>query len=82
MVLGQPFIAIGMRHYDIKRASRSYSRCGQWTNGMLPHIVFSNNSEYYATDGDSSRSPYAPTNIKTSGITLSRPCWLKRSANW
>ncbi|MBI2592037.1 glycoside hydrolase [Candidatus Saccharibacteria bacterium] len=67
------FIAIGLRHLDIARAQtelRSLLR-GQWSNGMLPNIIFSDGREFHR-DRELCRSyvnPYAPDNVATSGIT-------------
>lgn len=67
------FIAIGLCHLDVERAQTEIHSLlrGQWSNGMLPNIVF--------TDGDNHRrdrqlwrswiSPYAPDDVATSGIT-------------
>ncbi len=67
------FIAIGLRHLDIKRAQAELTSLlrGQWTNGMLPDMIFA--------DGDGARqdrelwrswiSPYAPHDVVTSGVT-------------
>lgn len=67
------FISIGLRHYDIDRAKleiRSLLR-GQWNNGMIPNIVEESNSfGRKATDfWQSWRSPLAPDDVATSGIT-------------
>ena len=67
------FIAIGLRHLDAERAKteiRSLLR-GQWDNGMLPHIIF-NNQTNYARDRNNERgdlNPFAPIGVSTSGIT-------------
>ena len=67
------FIAIGQRHDDVERAKMellSLQR-GQWENGMLPNIIFSDEPHYRA-DRDFWRSwvsPFAPDNVATSGIT-------------
>lgn len=67
------FIAIGLRHLSIERAQtelRSLIR-GQWTNGMIPNMIFKD-SGMYARDAAiwrSDLSVFAPSNIKTSGIT-------------
>jgi hypothetical protein len=67
------FVAIGLRHLDIERAKtelRGLLR-GQWSNGMLPNIIF-DNAKPYRRDRELWRSrvnPYAPTNVATSGIT-------------
>src|SRR5256885_12396028 len=67
------FIAIGQRHYDVERAKMEILSLlrGQWSNGMVPHIVF-NQSDEYRRDQDywrSRLSPFAPDDIATSGIT-------------
>ncbi len=67
------FIAIGLRNYDIDRAKnelRSLVR-GQWSNGMLPNMIFSNDPEYIR-DRNYWRSwvnPHSPDGLATSGIT-------------
>lgn len=67
------FIAIGYAHYDQSRAQqelRSLFR-GQWSNGMLPHIVFTEGAGDYFPGPEfweSWRSPFAPRRPTTSGI--------------
>jgi neutral trehalase len=67
------FIAIGLRHIDIKRAQtelRSLLR-GQWSNGMLPNIIFTS-GKHHRRDRELWRSwvnPFAPSDVATSGIT-------------
>ena len=67
------FIAIGQRHLDLERAQtelRSLLR-GQWSNGMLPNIVFDDGKKH-RRDCQLWRSwvnPFAPTETATSGIT-------------
>ena len=67
------FIAIGLRHLDVERAQkelRSLLR-GQWSNGMLPNIIFSGGKRH-RRDRNLWRSwvnPYAPGKVATSGIT-------------
>jgi hypothetical protein len=64
------FISIGLRHTDIKRAQvelRSLLR-GQWGNGMIPHMVFSQKTKDAKKDR-AQINPYAPDGINTSGIT-------------
>ncbi len=67
------FIAIGLRHISVDRAMaelRSLVR-GQWSNGMLPNIIFSADKQY-RRDRNLWRSwvsPYAPSAVATSGIT-------------
>jgi neutral trehalase len=67
------FIAIGLRHYDTERAKMEILSLlrGQWSNGMVPHMIFSPGREY-KRDHDIWRSwvsPFAPDDIVTSGIT-------------
>lgn len=67
------FIAIGLRHLDIKRAMAELTSLlrGQWSNGMLPNIIF-NKGERYRRDRELWRSyvsPYSPEQVATSGIT-------------
>jgi glycogen debranching enzyme len=67
------FIAIGLRHLDIERAKTELLSLlrGQWSNGMLPNMTFSDKPEF-AADRNAWRSwlsPYAPENVATSGIT-------------
>jgi glycogen debranching enzyme len=64
------FIAIGLRHIDIERAKTELESLlrGQWTNGMIPHIILSPGSR----DRDIERgylSPYSPSDVDTSGLT-------------
>lgn len=67
------FIAIGLRHLDPSRARSELLALvrGQWSNGMLPHIIYHDgassyfpNPEFWGTDGVAS----APA-IPTSGFT-------------
>lgn len=68
------FIAIGISRYDTARAAqelRSLLR-GQWRNGLVPQIIFKPGEIGYFPGPDvwqSSRSPDAPSDIQTSGIT-------------
>lgn len=67
------FIAIGMRHYDVERAKIEILSLlsGQWSNGMVPHIIF-DGANHYRPDQNAWRSwvsPYSPDDVKTSGIT-------------
>jgi hypothetical protein len=67
------FIAIGLRHYDVERAKMEILSLlrGQWTNGMLPNIIFSRGREFRHDQNvwRSWVSPYAPDKAKTTGIT-------------
>ncbi|MEM9448716.1 MAG: trehalase family glycosidase [Cyanobacteria bacterium P01_E01_bin.6] len=70
------FIAMGYAHYDQERAMQELRSLfdGQWTNGLLPHIVFhewGNVDKVYFPGPDywqTERSPYAPRYVETSGI--------------
>ena len=67
------FIAIGLAEYDVPRAQkeiRSLLR-GQWSNGMLPHMIFSDKDEHKRDRNiwQSNRNPHAPDNLATSGFT-------------
>jgi hypothetical protein len=67
------FTAIGIRHYDVERAKTEiYSLLrGQWANGMLPNIIFSDDKRY-TRDRNAWRSwlnPNSPDQCATSGIT-------------
>jgi len=67
------FIAIGLRHLDAERAKMEILSLlrGQWSNGMIPHIIFSRGKEF-RRDQNAWRSwvsPFAPDKAKTSGIT-------------
>ena len=67
------FTAIGLRHCDVDRAQaelRSLLR-GQWTNGMLPNMIFSE-AVMYTQDRNVWRSHLsisAPDAVSTTGIT-------------
>ncbi len=67
------FISIGQRHYDIDRAQTEILSLlsGQWSNGMVPNIVFENGISYQR-DRDlwqSKINPFSPDHVSTSGIT-------------
>lgn len=67
------FIAIGIRHYDVDRAQAELLRLvsGQWANGMLPHMILSDEHRH-VRDAKMWRSwanPHAPIDVATSGIT-------------
>lgn len=65
------FIAIGQRHYDVKRAQREIKNLfrGQWKNGMLPNIIYGTEKRYSDDIWHSRVARHAPKHIKTSGIT-------------
>jgi hypothetical protein len=67
------FTAIGLARYDPARAAdeiRSLFR-GQWTNGMLPHMIFGEHSDDIASSQiwQSRQHPLAPRDVETSCIT-------------
>jgi glycogen debranching enzyme len=67
------FIAIGLRWTDVDRAQTELKSLlrGQWANGMVPHMIFSD-QPHYRTDREAWRSwvsPYSPDSTTTSGIT-------------
>lgn len=67
------FIAIGQRHYDVDRAKTEILSLlrGQWSNGMIPHMIFSRDP-HFRRDHNYWRSwvsPFAPDDQITSGIT-------------
>lgn len=67
------FTAIGLRHTDPERAQTELKSLlrGQWSNGMLPNIIFRDDAQY-RTDRQvwaSWLSPYAPPAVTTTGIT-------------
>lgn len=67
------FVAIGLRHYDIKRAQGEILSLlrGQWANGMIPHMIL-DEGIMHRQDREIWRSyvsPFAPDKVSTSGIT-------------
>src|SRR5438270_2240776 len=68
------FIAIGIAHFDVARAQaeiRGLLR-GQWKNGLVPQIVFNPEGSGYFPGPEvwqCDRSPDAPVDVQTSGIT-------------
>jgi hypothetical protein len=67
------FIAIGLRHTDVERAQTELTSLlkGQWSNGMLPNIIFAPGNQYRREREiwRSYVSPYSPDNVATTGIT-------------
>lgn len=65
------FIAIGQRHYDVKRAQKEIKNLfrGQWKNGMIPNIIYGTEKRYSDDIWKSNVSKNSPQHIKTSGIT-------------
>lgn len=67
------FIAIGLAEYDLPRAQnelRSLLR-GQWSNGMLPNIIFAEGDTHKRDRNiwQSWRNAFAPDHVSTTGIT-------------
>ncbi|HUD06614.1 MAG TPA: trehalase family glycosidase [Candidatus Saccharimonadales bacterium] len=67
------FIAIGLANYDTDRAKTEILSLinGQWSNGMLPNVIFAKSSDH-SKDADiwkSWLSPFSPDHLSTSGIT-------------
>lgn len=65
------FIAIGLRHSDVKRAQSEVKNIfrGQWKNGMIPNIIYGTEKHYKDDIWHSNVSKNAPRHLKTSGIT-------------
>lgn len=66
------FIAIGLRHYDLKKAKSELLslKSSQWANGMLPNITFHSTGLNFDDQlWDSQCNKFAPKDVKTSGIT-------------
>lgn len=66
------FVAIGLRHFDIKRAKQELTslKRGAWSNGMLPNIIFRDKFlNYDHTLWQSKLCPEAPQSFNTTGIT-------------
>lgn len=68
------FIALGLSYYAPERAIEEIRSMfkGQWSNGMLPHIVFHQQNENYFPGPEVwslHKTNNAPTHLPTSGIT-------------
>lgn len=67
------FTAIGLRHIDVDRAKQEIMSLlrGQWSNGMVPHMLFLPDNLHERDWGiwRSELNPNAPDNVSTSGIT-------------
>jgi glycogen debranching enzyme len=65
-------IAMGYARHDQERAQDELRSlfAGQWRNGMLPHVVFSDGGRYFPGPDfwQTERSPDAPARPRTSGI--------------
>lgn len=67
------FISIGLAHLDVGRAAREMETlfAAQWRDGMVPHIVFGEGTDYFPGPerwGTSELNPDAPREPRTSGI--------------
>lgn len=68
------FIAVGLSRFAPERAAQEIRSLlkGQWRNGLVPQIVFNPRASGYFPGPDiwqSDRSPDAPNDVATSGIT-------------
>jgi hypothetical protein len=67
------FIAMGLRWLDVDRAKAELTSLlrGQWSSGMLPNMIFSDDPHYHRDRAvwRSWVSPYSPDKVATSGIT-------------
>jgi hypothetical protein len=67
------FIAIGLARYDAPRAAEEMRALfrGQWANGMLPHIIFGNDSNDIGSRRiwQSKKNAMAPRDVDTSCVT-------------
>lgn len=67
------FIAIGLSHYNVKRAKQELLSLirGQWSNGMIPHMIFDPKTNHFSGPHiwQSHISSASPSGIETSGIT-------------
>lgn len=67
------FISIGLRHINPERAKTELVSLthGQWSNGMLPNIVFHEPQGHrrHVDMWNSAASPYSPQGLATSGVT-------------
>lgn len=66
------FTAIGLRHFDVKQARKELIllKRGQWSNGMLPNMIFHDNFlNFDHVLWESKRCDDAPRTVNTSCIT-------------
>ena len=66
------FIAIGLAHIDPTRAKKELISLvrGQWANGMLPHIIFSDRKrDINQRSQEGWLNPHSPNGLITSGLT-------------
>ncbi|MBR9920762.1 MAG: glycoside hydrolase [Bacteroidetes bacterium] len=70
------FIALGYSHFDMSKAEAELRHLfqGQWSNGMLPQIVFGEEKDARYFPGpdfwQTADVPHSPKGKKTSGITM------------
>ncbi len=68
------FVAVGLAHLDVRRACIELDSlfAGQWSTGMIPHIVFDPDESGYFPGPErwasAASSPAAPRSPQTSGI--------------
>ena len=66
------FISIGLAHLDIRRAAAELETllAAQWSDGMLPHIVFSDDAHYFPGPDrwGTAVAAQKPDHVQTSGI--------------
>lgn len=67
------FIALGYAVYDTDRARRELASlfAGQWSNGLLPHIIFNLELNNYFPGSRvwrTGESPHSPQDARTSGV--------------
>jgi len=79
------FSAMGWAHIDVDRAERELFSLmrGQWKNGMIPNMIFEGkiaHSKHLPKMWDSHLSPYAPSDVETTGIT--QPPMLAEAVNY
>lgn len=66
------FTAIGLAHLDVDRAKAELTSLirGQWANGMVPHIIFSDKKrDINQRSQEGWLNPHAPNGLITSGLT-------------
>lgn len=69
------FIAMAYAHYDLEKAGIELQSLfkGQWSNGMLPQIIFHTLSDLYFPGPDfwqTESAEFVSTQVPTSGITM------------
>ena len=68
-------IAIAYAHYDRERAEKEFRHLfeAQWSNGLLPQIVFNPRFRDYfpgPSFWNANESPHAPKRLETSGVVM------------